>query len=228
MVYDDVYPVLGLADWTPYAEAIKSKGVKGLVFYGQFEQLAKLEQSLTNIGYKLDWIDTNNNAYGDSFLQLAAPSLGFQNNFADLAGVWPLEKAADNPATQKVLDLYRQYAPGSQVTFPALRAISAWLLFAKAAASCGDALTRLCLYNAARQENAWTGGGLQAPVDLSAPDKPMNCFNAEKATPSGWQPADFKPDTGAYRCDSPVYKYTGAYIKPMTLADVGKSMSDLH
>src|SRR6185369_12248805 len=109
---------------------------------------------------------TNNNAYGESFLQLAAPSLGFQNNVADLGGIWPIEKSADNPATQKVLDLYEQYAPDSALTLPALRAFSSWLLFAKAAASCGDALTRTCLYNAARQENAWTGGGLQAPVDL--------------------------------------------------------------
>jgi hypothetical protein len=201
--------------------------VKGLVFNGQFDQLAKLEQSLTTIGYKLDWIDTNNNAYGDSFLQLAGPSLGFQNNVADLGGIWPLEKAADNPATQKVLDLYKQYAPGSKPTLPALRAFSSWLLFAKEAASCGDALTRSCLYDAGRKENAWTGGGLQAPVDLTAQDNPLKCFNVEMATPSGWQPADFKPDTGAYRCDEQPYKLTGSYQKPMTLADVGKSLSDL-
>jgi hypothetical protein len=227
MAYDELYPILGVADWSPYALAIKSKGVKGLVFNGDFTQLAKLEQALTTIGYKLDWIDTNNNAYGDPFLQLASTSLGFQNNVADLGGIWPIEKASDNPATQKVLDLYGQYASKKQVTLPALRAFSAWLLFAKAAASCGDALTRTCLYNAARKENAWTGGGLQAPVDLTAQDNPLKCFNVEKATPSGWAPADFKPDTGAYRCDAPAYKYTGTYPKPVTLADVGKSMSDL-
>jgi hypothetical protein len=227
MAYDELYPVLGVSDWGPYAQAIKSKGVKGLVFNGQMEQLAKLEQSLTTIGYKLDWIDTNNNAYGQPFLQLASTSLGFQNNVADLGGIWPLEKASDNPPTQQVLDLFGKFASQKQVTLPALRAWSSWLLFAKAAASCGDALTRTCLVSAARKENAWTGGGLQAPVDLTAQDNPLKCFNVEKATSTGWQPADFKPDTGAYRCDAPAYKYTGTYPKPLTLADVGKSMSDL-
>ncbi len=69
-----------MSDWTPYAQAIKTKGVKGLVFNGDFTQLAKLEQSLTSIDYKLDWIDANNNAYGQPFLQLAGASLRFQNN----------------------------------------------------------------------------------------------------------------------------------------------------
>jgi ABC-type branched-subunit amino acid transport system substrate-binding protein len=227
ITYNELYPVTGVSDWTPYAQAIKTKGVKGLVFNGDFTQLAKLEQVLTSIGYKLDWIDTNNNAYGAAFIQVAGASLGFQNNVADLGGIYPIEKAAGNPATAQVERLYHQYAPSAQLTLPALRAFSSWLLFAKSAASCGDALTRTCLVTAAHKETAWTGGGLQAPVDLSNPDSPLKCFNVEKAIAGGWTPADFKPDTGAYRCNEPVYKYTGTYTKPMTLANVGKSMSDL-
>ena len=223
--YEGVYPVQGVADWTPYAQAIKSKGVKGLVFLGDFRQLAKLEQSLTTIGYKLDWIDPNSNAYGPAFLQLTGTALASQNNVADLSGVNPLE--VTNPATQRVKDLFAKYAPQSQVTLPALRAFSIWLLFAKSAASCGDALTRTCVYTAARKETAWTGGGLQAPVDLSQPDAPLSCFNVVKATPQGWQAADFKPNSGSYRCNEPSYKFTGNYGKPVTLADVGKSMSDV-
>lgn len=227
IVYDDLYPAQGVSDWTPYAQSIKSKGVKGLVFYGDFRSLAKLEQILTGIGYKLDWIDANNNAYGPAFLQLAGKSLGFQNNLADLSGVHPLENASANPATRKAVDLFGKYAPKAHVTLPALRGLSAWLLFAKAAGSCGDDLTRKCVYEAARKESAWTAGGLLAPVDLSKPDAPLECFNVEKATPQGWKPADFKPDKGAYRCDAPAYKFTGSYGGPLTLAAVGKSMSDL-
>jgi ABC-type branched-subunit amino acid transport system substrate-binding protein len=225
--YTGLYPPTGVADWTPYAQAIKSKNVKGLVFLGDFASLAKLEQVLTTIGYKADWIDANNNAYGPAFLQLAAQSLGTQNNLADLGGIHPLEQAAANPPTQQVIDLFAKYAPGQAVTLPAIRAFAAWLLLAKAAASCGDALTRKCVYEAARKETAWTGGGLESPVDLSQTDAALTCFNVEKATPGGWQPAEFKPDKGAYRCAAPAYKFTGSYGKPVTLADVGKSMSDL-
>ena len=225
--YSDLYPATGVSDWTPYAQAIKSKKVKGLVFNGDFASLAKLEQVLTNIGYKLDWIDTNNNAYGPAFIKLAGSSvLAAQNNFADIAGVYPPEKASSNPATQQVLDLYSKYDPTAQITLPALRAFSAWLLFATAASDC-ITLTRTCVYQNAMKQTGWTGGGLQAPVNLTSTTQAPACFNAEKATATGWVPADFKPNTGAYRCDSVSYKFTGNYGKPLTLADVGKTMADV-
>lgn len=226
ITYNDLYPAAGVSDWTPYAQSIKSKGVKGLVFYGDFTSLAKLEQILTSINYKLDWIDANNNAYLPQFIKLAGSSLKFQNNFADLSGLHPLETASDSPATKKVQDLYKKYAPDADLTSLALRSFSAWLLFAKSAGTCGDDLTRKCVYDAARKETAWSAGGLQAPVDLSKADAPLDCFNVEKATPDGWKPADFKPNKGPYRCGAPTYKFTGNYGKALTLADVGKSMSD--
>jgi ABC-type branched-subunit amino acid transport system substrate-binding protein len=226
--YNDLYPAAGVSDWTPYAQSIKSKNVKGLIFYGQYTQLAKLEQALTAIGYKLDWIDANNNAYGPQFIQLAGSQvLSTQNNVVDVSGVYPLENAANNPATKQLVDLFAKYAPGAQLTLPAVRSFSAWLLFAKSAATCGDNLTRKCVYDAALTEKSWTAGGLQAPVDMSNPDAPIQCINIEKATPQGWQPADFKPNNGPYRCDVPVTKLTGNFPKPMTLADVGKSLNDL-
>jgi hypothetical protein len=191
--------------------------------------MAKLEQVLTDMNYKLDWIDPNNNAYGKPFLQLAGSKvLSYQNNLVDLLGVAPAENASALPAVKQLADLYAQYDPRGQVTVPAVRAFSAWLLFAKAAATCGDNLTRKCVYDAARTEKSWTGGGLQAPVDLTRADAPPACFNVEKATPQGWQAVStIQPDTGPYRCGNvPVYKFKGNYGKSLTLADVGKSLSD--
>ncbi|MFF0081796.1 ABC transporter substrate-binding protein [Streptomyces canus] len=226
--YTDLYPATGVSNWTPYAQTIKSEKVKGLVFMGDFSSLAKLEQELTAMDYKLDWIDANSNAYGPAFLKLAGPAvLAAQNNLADVSGMYPMEKASSNPATQQVVSLFDKYAHGKQLTLPAVKAISSWLLFAKSAASCGNDLTRRCVYNAARGEKAWTGGGLQAPVDLSVQDSPVKCTNIEKATPEGWQPADFDPDRGAYRCGVASYKLTGEYGKPVQLGDVGKSLKDL-
>ncbi|WP_436791795.1 ABC transporter substrate-binding protein [Yinghuangia sp. YIM S10712] len=227
MVYNDLYPASGVSDWTPYAQSIKTKNVKGLIFYGQYSQLAKLEQSLTTIGYKLDWVDANNNAYTEDFIKLAGDqALAAQANFADLGGVHPLESAASNAATKQVLDMYAKYAPGAKVSLPSLRAISSWLLFAKSATSCGNELTRKCVYEASQKETQWTAGGLQAPLDVSNRDQAPACYNVEVATPDGWKPADFKPNNGAYRCDAPAVKLTGEYAKPLTLADVGKTMAD--
>lgn len=225
VTYSDLYPAAGVSDWTPYAQAIKKEGVKGLVFLGDFASLAKLEQALTAIGYVPDWIDANSNAYGPAFTQLAGTALAEQHNYAELFATAPLESAATNPATQQVLDLFKKYAPGKQVTYPVLRAFSAWLLFATAARDCAT-LTRKCVYDNAVRETAWTGGGLQAPFDLSS-KQPPKCYSVVEATPSGWKPADFHPDQGAYRCDAPVYKYRTDYGAPATLASVGKSMTDL-
>ncbi|PXW24619.1 UNVERIFIED_CONTAM: ABC-type branched-subunit amino acid transport system substrate-binding protein [Williamsia faeni] len=224
-VYNDLYPAMGVSDWTPYAQAIKSKGVKGLIFEGDFKQLAKLESVLTSIDYKLDWIDTNNNAYGDQFIELASDSVGYQNNYLDMGGVAPLN--SDEPAVTELKALYKKYAPDAQITLPAIRAMSAWLLFAKAAASCGDDLTRTCVYNAAKAETAWTGGGLTAPQNLAQTTPPSPCFNVQQAKPEGWEAADFGPDNGLYRCDIPAYKYTQDFGAPMTLADVGMTMADI-
>ncbi|MFI7361322.1 ABC transporter substrate-binding protein [Streptomyces sp. NPDC050149] len=223
--YSDLYPAAGVSDWTPYAQTIKKEGVKGLVFLGDFASLAKLEQALTNIDYAPDWIDANSNAYGPAFQQLAGPALAKQHNYAELFATVPLESAAENPATQQVIDLFKQYAPDKHVTYPVLRAFSAWLLFATSARDCST-LTRACVYEKALKNTEWTAGGLQAPFDLSSKE-PSKCYVIVEATAKGWQSADFDPDKGAARCDGPVYKYKGDYGKPATLASVGKSLSDL-
>jgi hypothetical protein len=221
------YPITGASDWTPYAESLKTKGIKGLVFYGTPQQLAALELTLTNKNYKLDWIDANRNAYGAPFVQAAGKSLSFQHNYADIWAVYPLEKAESNPATQQVIDLYGKYAPGQAPTLQALQAFSAWLIFAASAETCGSNLTRSCVYNAAVKQTAWTGGGLTAPVNLAQPDSPPKCFDIEQATPNGWQAASFGANNGPYRCGAPVVKLTGNFPQPVTLASVGKSLSDL-
>jgi hypothetical protein len=221
------YPITGASDWTPYAESLKTKGIKGLVFYGTPQQLAALELTLTNMNYKLDWIDANSNAYGAPFVQAAGKSLSFQHNYADIWAVYPLEQAESNPATQQVIDLYGKYAPGQAPTLQALQAFSAWLIFAASAETCGSNLTRSCVYNAAVKQTAWTGGGLTAPVNLAQPDSPPTCFDIEQATPNGWQTASFGANNGPYRCGAPVVKLTGNFPQPVTLASVGKSLSDL-
>lgn len=138
-----------------------------------------------------DWIDLGS-AYTPNFIDLAGDrTLRTQNTLADLSGITPAENAAANPATRQLVDLYAKYAPGAKITLPAVKAFSAWLLFAESAADCGDDLTRKCAYDAAVKEKSWTGGGLQAPVDLSDKDRRVTCFNVMQATADGWTSADF-------------------------------------
>jgi len=226
VIYNGSFPPTGVTDWTPYAEAIKNKGVKGFTFYGEPTQLAALETALDNIGYKLDWIDANTNAYGTNFIQVAGKALTEQNNYADLPGVYPVEKAADNPATEQLVKLFAQYAPGQPVTLQDLQAWSAWTIFAVSAQTCGAALTRKCVYEAALKQTNWTGGGLTAPVNLASSNAVPSCFDIEQATSTGWEAASFNPNNGAYRCGQPAVKVQGLPAA-LQLSSVGLSLSDL-
>lgn len=227
VIYNELYPVGGVTDWTPYAQAIKNKGVRGLVWLGEDGPLAKLEEKLTSMDYELDWIDPTNNAFQPDYIELLGRSASFQNNIVDLGGVAPPQLADESPATRQLQDLYAKYAPDAVISLPAIRAFSAWLLFAKTASACGAELTRTCLVTTAQKETAWTGGGLHTPNDLSAEDPAPTCFNVMQATPDGWQRPEFGANNGLFRCGTPPYRYTGDYGEPMTLADVGKTMADV-
>ncbi|WP_288047801.1 ABC transporter substrate-binding protein [Nocardia sp.] len=227
IVYRDRYPVAGVSDWTPFAHAIKEKQVRGLIFNGQPSQLPKLEDALTSIGYRPDWIDAKNNNYRPGFLREAGRSIEFQNNVVDLNGVAPFEGADDVPALRHIQAMFAEYGKSAEITFPQLRSMSAWLLFAKSAAGCGDNLTRRCVYDAALRHTAWTAGGLHAPVDVSDREEPIQCFNVERATATGWVSVPLGTDGQLYRCGIAHYRFTKDYGVPATLADVGKSMADL-
>ncbi|MBO0866653.1 MAG: ABC transporter substrate-binding protein, partial [Mycobacterium sp.] len=227
VAYNGTFPITGVTNWTPYAEAIKAKGIKGLSFYDTPQTLAALEQALDNIGYHLDWIDANTNAYGTGFVQIAGKALAEQNNYAELPGIYPVEEASSSPAMQQLVNLYKQYAPGQPIDLQAEQAWSMWLLFAVSAESCGSDLTRSCVYAAAAKQTAWTGGGITAPVDESNRQGAPNCFDIEQATSSGWKPASFGANTGPYLCGENVIKLPAGFPLGVQLSAVGKTLSDL-
>ena len=224
-VYDDLYPPTGQTDWTPTAQKIKDAGVKGLLWTGSPENLAKLMQALTDINYQLDFIRTDANHYDDSLITLGGSAI---KNIFVRSAFNPFEQAKKGNATQEYLDAFKKYLPdGKSKAYLGLQAWSAWLLFATAANDCGNDLTRKCVFDNASKVSEWTGGGLHATVDLTA-DKAPACFTLFEASPAGFKVvSDLKPTEGIFRCDPKgVYTLKGDYGKGVTLADVGKSMAD--
>ena len=227
VVYKDLYPGGGAADWTPYAAAIKDAKVKGLLWIGDYTSLAKLQQSLADINYFPEFIDTNNSAYGKAFPDLVKDTVSKFNDFASIP-LYPLEDAAKHPASQQLIDLFTKYKPGAEITLVAVRGFSAFLLFALAARDCGDNLTRRCLYDNSVKYKEWTGGGLIPKIDTGAKGVANQaCWIAVHLTPTGWQTADFKPGADGTRCDPITYTWKGDYGKATTLADVGKTLDDV-
>lgn len=225
VVYSDEYPVTGPPTWAPYAQSLKEQDVKGLLWTGEPENLAKLEQALVAADYELDWIRTDANHYDDKLIEVGGSAI--KNTY--VRGVfWPFEDAADNPATQEYLDAFAEYKPeGKKKAYLGLQAWSAWLLFAQAARECGSDLTRSCVYDNLEMVTSWTGGGLHAKQNPGE-TIPGDCFALLVASPDGFTLAEIEPTDGIYSCDPDnLYELTGDYPKGVTLEDVGKSEKDL-
>lgn len=225
-VYDDVYPAAGVADWTPFAQKIKDSGVKALAWTGEPENLAKLMQALQDIGYQLDFVRAETNHYDGKLIDTGGSAL---KNVYIRTGFTPFENAKPGDPTQQYLDLFDRYLPnGKKRALLGMQAWSAWLLWATAADQCGNQLTRTCVYEHASSIAEWTGGGLHAPTD-PASRQPSTCVAELVASPAGFKlVADLHPNQGIYWCDKKnTYKLTGDYGQGVTLADVGKSMSQL-
>ena len=75
----------------------------------------------------------------------------------------PVEDGDAAPATMETAATLEQIGVG--LTGTALRAASAFWLFAVAAESCGDRLDRNCVVTEALAVDDWTAGGLHAPTD---------------------------------------------------------------
>lgn len=225
IVYDDDYPAAAVPTWTPYAVALQSAGVKGLIFVGEPENLAKFLQALSDIQYELDWIRVEPNNYDQLLLDVGGAAV---HDVYIRSIFWPFEDAKSNPATQQYLDLFAKYKPnGKSHAYLAEHSFSAWLLFAQAAKACGNDLTRKCLYDNARNVTSWTGGGLHAPTDPKSNRAPA-CFRVIEATPDGFKSPDVGADASGYNCNpKSVYTLKDDYGQPPTLADVGRSISDL-
>lgn len=222
ITYDDVYPAAGVPDWTPYAQKLRDAKVKGLIWVGEPESLAKLLGALGDIGYRLDFIRTDANHYDQNLIDTAGPALANAPVYVQ-TGYEPFEGATEDSATGQYLAAFDEYLPdGKSRTGLAIAAWSSWLLFAQAARECRDDVSRRCIHDAAKRVKGWTGGGLHAPTYEP-------CFAIERATPQGFtRVRDIDPTDGVFNCEK-----TNAIDIPIppgavtTLADVGRSISDL-
>ena len=226
ITYQSQYNSAGESSWTPFAQALQSKGVKGLVYTGEPENMSKLLQAIADIDYELDWVVVGANHLDDNFIDVGGDAV---KNVFMYSAVVPFFQTEENPATQQYQDLFAKYLPdGKSNALLGVNSFSAWLLFAKAAKECGSDLTRTCLYEKLSATTSWNGGGLHAETDPSS-GKGSKCGIVVEGTPDGFEvPSDFKLTDGLFRCaDDSVLTLKGDYGEGATLASVGKSIDDL-
>jgi ABC-type branched-subunit amino acid transport system substrate-binding protein len=225
-VYNAAYNPLGEATWTPFAQAIKSNGVRGLMYTGEPENAAKLLIALDEIGYELDWFVADANHVDSKLIDTGGSAV---KNVYIGGAVVPYSIASENPASQQYLDLFEKYLPdGKSKAYLGYQGFSAWLLFAQAVKECGDNVTRSCVYENAAKVTEWTGGGLHAPTNPSE-TAAAECVLISEASGEGFAvPEDFEATDGLFNCSPEnAYTLTGDYGEGVKLADVGLTIDDL-
>jgi hypothetical protein len=227
---DILYNPIGETTWVPFAQQLKDKGAKGLIYTGEPQNFALLAKAIQQINYKLDFVIVAANHYDQNMIKDGGSAI---HNVYMVIGFVPYEKASENPATQQYLDLFEKYKPnGKSHAALGLQTFSAWLLFAKAASACGDDLTRKCVYDNALTETEWTGGGLNAPQNVKD-QTAGTCGIVLEASPTGFAPpAGFTPNSGKFfSCDPKnvveLHDDYSKFGKGAKLSDVGKTLADL-
>ncbi len=212
VVYDTQYNAAGETTWRPFAEGLRTAGVKGVIWIGEPVGFGELISAASGVGYQPDFFRTDGNGYDTGLVQQAGP--GLHNTFVPSVFYPFLDptEAAKNPATKQYRDLIAKYVGSKgKITGLGVQSISAWLLFATAARDCGADLTRDCVWANIGKQTAWTGGGLHAAQDVKN-HAPGDCEVTLEATAKGFTTVDTGANQGIYTCDANnVITLTGNY-----------------
>ena len=183
-VVDYQVPPLMVTDWTPYVEEAQSKGVQALE-PSDDSNIAPFVQAMNTAGYNPNFMLLTTQFYASSTIQ-AAESAHFPTTYVAIQN-WPFELASQSPGLEQMDAIMHKYAPGDPVDFDDENAFDSWVLFAKAATSCGSDVTVACVLQQAASQSNWTAGGLQAPVAhvgmSDAGPMPSDCFALMQVEP---------------------------------------------
>lgn len=154
------------------AIAMKEAGVEWVTMVSATAEVVKLLRDMQIQGFEPAVVDLGQQYYGPELLD--AP--GAEGALVQLSIV-PFEDATSSAALTTYLDAYERYAGDGapEPTALGVNAFSAGLLFATAASSLGDDLTRDDLLGALHRIRSWDGGGLHAPADPGERSVPT-CF----------------------------------------------------
>jgi ABC-type branched-subunit amino acid transport system substrate-binding protein len=191
-------------NWAPYVQAMKKAGVKFLFLNDTDTTSAAIEQAMATAGWYPEIQISPSQLYTANMLTLAGK---ISQNYYVYIPITPYEAASTVPAMQTYLSLLNTYAPKATKTFFGVTAFSGWLLFAEAVKSCGSNVTRACIEAYTATQTAWTGGGLQGPINPAA-NTASQCFIVMKVDGDHWTQA-YPSTLGTYDCsplNAPIVK----------------------
>jgi ABC-type branched-subunit amino acid transport system substrate-binding protein len=199
------YNIGGEDDWKPFVQ--KLKDCQAEVVYWTGSPTPNMQNFLV-AAQQLDYSPiyvTDANFYAEGFAQWNASNGGAGDNVYVRMAFTPLEEAADNPATQKYLDIVAE--SGGDVSLLGVQAADAFLLWATAAKACGSDVTSECIFAEIAKIEEWTGGGLQAPTNPGT-NMPPTCGMTIKLS-GGTYERVAPTETAEFACDE-------SYVQPVT------------
>jgi hypothetical protein len=213
-VYEQSYNVTGEANWAPFAQAIADAGVQFLTFVGSPDFFIQLQEAMDQQGLAPPIIMQEGNFYD---IDYSTGIAGLNPDTVNLVRTvyWPFELADANPATAAYLALLDEHVPDAVPAGLGVQSMSAWLLFAGAAAECdrNNDLTRSCVYDTAKATTEWTGGGLHAtayPNEGGSPQCSL-LLEVQDGEFALWRAPGETPDDAYYCSDEGLVDIEGSY-----------------
>ena len=197
------YNPVGEADWTPFVKQLQEAGSTAVYFSGGcLPNLQLFEQAALANGFDVPvFVDAN---FYEADCAAANTDGAMDGMYTRMAFI-PFEEADVNQATQDYVDLIE--AADGDVSLLGAQATSSFLLWATAAAACGDTLTRACTLQNLADTHSWTGHGLHAETDPGGNHPPQCNITMHLAGTSYERVAPEEP--GTFTCDP-------SWIAPIT------------
>jgi ABC-type branched-subunit amino acid transport system substrate-binding protein len=190
-VYSSAFDVAEF-NYTPYAQAMKSKDVGLVQFVGSSDEAVRLARAMQSAAFRPEAYVLDPTAYDRTFLA-AGDAVREALVFIDFV---PFEEAASNPEMQRYERWLQQVSPGASPSYFGLFAWSAARLFVEEAQSLGGRLTRASLVERLRKVDGWTDHGLHGPQAVG-PKRNSSCWRFLAVRDGAWVPA---PGSPGYLC----------------------------
>ena len=200
-------------NYRPYMEQMKGAGVAGMYVYNGVN-IVPIFQAINNVGWKPSWVTLSVQFYGKS-AKAAAASLGstLPPTYIQFSTL-PFELADKYPVLKQTEQIVTSAAPNTNLDNFTESAMSAWLLWAVSAKSCGSNLTSACVLQKAASYTDWTAGGLYPPQNLTS-GAASPCITVVKLTAQGYsydqKITDPTPGDGPFNCDPSNLKKVKTY-----------------
>ena len=175
-------------NYAPYAQQMKSEGIKLVMYYGPYQFTIRLQEAMQQQGVDAIFL-TDPTVYDERYVEQGGDAV-------DGTYVYSVIQRFDDTKIPEMV-LYRQWlervAPGSVPNYYGLFAWSAARLFVQKATELGGKLSRPALVDAIKGVKGWTSNGIHAPMQVGAKETP-GCIKMLQLDGDSWSqvsPGDF-------------------------------------